>query len=367
MLEYDKSPIVIGNKPLKRGAEAKLLVDMNEAFSFISARAKRIVDPYAPWTDPQASVLDQENVYKFVMRTKWSPLCKKAILQQLESDNGVSTKNQSLLGLLCMVRGGGMERYWVDTEVYRCKKGTQALSLMFAAVLKKWDCPIQYKSPVTKIEVLKDRVQLSTDSHNDLPFDDVILAIPPSTWSKIPIWSPVALQNFVAAPPQMGKNIKGLVGFDTRFWKAQHLGPNATLNTLVDQTWETTEELPKPQFGLVAFSGADHAARLSAMDDPTAKAAITDGLEQVYKHTSKKVKNFKFMNWPKEDWAQASYSFPKCGDILRWGPKFSDGYEGRLHFAGEHTCYAFTGYMEGALQSGYRLARKLVSRDAMPW
>jgi len=165
----------------------------------------------------------------------------------------------------------------------------------------------------------------------------------------------------------MGQNIKGLVTFEKRFWEAQHLGPNATLNALVDQTWETTENLPKPQYGLVAFSGADHAARLSSMDDSNAQAAITAGLEQVYKQASKKVTNFKFMNWPKEEWAQASYSFPNCGDITRWGPKFSEGYGGRLHFVGEHTCYAFTGYMEGALQSGYRLARKLILRDGMPW
>lgn len=73
------------------------------------------------------------------------------------------------------------------------------------------------------------------------------------------------------------------------------------------------------------------------------------------------------MNWPKERWALASYSFPKCGDILRCGPIFSEGFHDKLHFAGEHTCYAFTGYMEGALQSGYRLARKLVLRDAKAW
>ncbi|MGA2431268.1 MAG: FAD-dependent oxidoreductase [Candidatus Acidiferrum sp.] len=368
VLEYDESPIIIGSKPLKPAAEKKLLADMNDAFSFISAHAKRIIDPYAPWTDPRASFLDQENVYDFVMRTKWPRLCKDAILQQLESDNGVSAKNQSLLGLLSMVRGGGMERYWIDTEVYRCKKGTQALSLMFAAVLEKWDCPIQYKSPVTRINVLEDAVQISTEARNDTPpFHDVVLAIPPSTWSKIPVWSPAALQNFIGVPPQMGQNIKGLVTFEKRFWEAQHLGPNATLNALVDQTWETTENLPKPQYGLVAFSGADHAARLSSMDDSNAQAAITAGLEQVYKQASKKVTNFKFMNWPKEEWAQASYSFPNCGDITRWGPKFSEGYGGRLHFVGEHTCYAFTGYMEGALQSGYRLARKLILRDGMPW
>jgi len=32
----------------------------------------------------------------------------------------------------------------------------------------------------------------------------------------------------------------------------------------------------------------------------------------------------------------------------------------------EHTCYAFIGYMEGALNSGYRIARRLAVRDPNP-
>jgi monoamine oxidase len=117
VLEYDESPIVIGSAPLKSQQEDKLLAEMNEAFSFISARAKRIVDPFAPWTDPQASLLDQDNVHDFIVRTKWCGLCKDAVLQLLESDNGVPAEQQILLGLLAMVRGGGMERYWVDTAL----------------------------------------------------------------------------------------------------------------------------------------------------------------------------------------------------------------------------------------------------------
>ena len=34
---------------------------------------------------------------------------------------------------------------------------------------------------------------------------------------------------------------------------------------------------------------------------------------------------------------------------------------GRIHLAGEHTCYAFVGYMEGALQSGARVAKRLIA------
>src|SRR5262249_2755029 len=157
-------------------------------------------------------------------------------------------------------------------------------------VLNKWESSIRYKTPVRKIEVLGDGVRLYTDGGAPLPkdsatareatlvnnsddrfrFDDVILAIPPTAWSTIPDWLPVDLQNFVASPPQMGKNIKGLIALDTRFWKALQSGPNATLNKSVDQTWETTEQLPKPQFGLVAFAGAKHAADLSELNEDDA-------------------------------------------------------------------------------------------------
>jgi hypothetical protein len=99
---------------------------MGLAFDHISARSKRIVDPFAPWTDPQAPELDEKNVHDFVMRAPWPRLCKTAVLQQLESDNGVPAQDQSLLGLLAMVKGGGKERYWEDTEVYRCRRFLQS-------------------------------------------------------------------------------------------------------------------------------------------------------------------------------------------------------------------------------------------------
>jgi monoamine oxidase len=50
--------------------------------------------------------------------------------------------------------------------------------------------------------------------------------------------------------------------------------------------------------------------------------------------------------------------FLRLGEVTTCGPWLNAGV-GRLHFAGEHTCYAFVGYMEGALNSGLRAARRL--------
>jgi monoamine oxidase len=367
--DYENSPICLGETPLSARRADSLFDQMKEAFDFISARSKTIIDAFQPWTDSAAPALDEQNVHDFVMRTKWDRLCKKAILQQLESDNGVPAQTQSLLGLLAMVKGGGMERYWEDAEVYRCRRGAQALSHAFEAALCGMGVSVHCKTPVTGVDASGAKIKLSTNLTEKLPdFDDVILAIPPSAWHTVRSWTPEPLSDFMSAPrPQMGKNTKALLAFRHRFWKSEGKAPSSTQNGPADQTWETTEDYKKPKFGMVAFSGADNAAELSKLSDSAALNRVTTQLEETYKTLSAKVVASTFENWPTRDWTWASYSFPARGDILTWGPKFSEGFAGRLHFAGEHTCYAFTGYMEGALQSGYRLARKLVLRDGRQW
>ena len=58
-------------------------------------------------------------------------------------------------------------------------------------------------------------------------------------------------------------------------------------------------------------------------------------------------------DWPSDPWVKASYSLPAPGQVTM-GPLMAQPVGGRLHLAGEHTGYAFVGYMEEALQSGAR-------------
>lgn len=55
---------------------------------------------------------------------------------------------------------------------------------------------------------------------------------------------------------------------------------------------------------------------------------------------------------------------PRPGDHRR--PAAQEGIAGRLHFAGEHACYKFAGFMEGALASGVSVARASRSATALP-
>ena len=65
------------------------------------------------------------------------------------------------------------------------------------------------------------------------------------------------------------------------------------------------------------------------------------------------------MDWPSDPWVKGSYSFPAPGEVMTLGPQLQQPLAGRVFLAGEHTCYAFVGYMEGALQSGARAAKRI--------
>lgn len=129
-------------------------------------------------------------------------------------------------------------------------------------------------------------------------------------------------------------------------------------------TWETTEDDKEGDFALVAFSGADDAeTRIKWAGNRRAQYISKMGAP--YPGIGREIRKDKFMDWPNEKWSKGSYYFPRVSEVTKLGPFWKAGHRGWLYFAGEHTCYAFMGYMEGALSSGYRIARRLAVRDGL--
>src|SRR5262249_54728194 len=122
----------------------------------------------------------------------------------------------------------------------------------------------------------------------------------------------------------------------------------------------------RPKFALVAFSGASHSQELLDLSsDEDREAALQKQLRKVYPGIEEQITDSQFLNWPRKLFSQGSYYFPTPGEVPAWGPFWKTGYLDWLHFAGEHTSYAFMGYMEGALSSGFRLAHRLAVRDKL--
>jgi monoamine oxidase len=115
---------------------------------------------------------------------------------------------------------------------------------------------------------------------------------------------------------------------------------------------------------MTAFSGGPAALEAQRFRPEERDVEYLKRLEAIYPKLGEFVSDTRFMNWPRDPWTMAGYSFPAPGQVTAQGPLLRKGH-GNVHFAGEFACYKFVGYMEGALNSGATLARRLARRDGV--
>lgn len=357
-------PIVLEGKRLDAEAAEKLYEEMEAATSKMNADAGPILED-EPWASPNAKELDARTTRAWIDALEVSPFCRAALTVQFNADNGQPTERQSYLGNLAQVKGGGLEKYWTESEVFRCKGGNQQLAKMLAESIGPDRVMLQ--TPVRAIETAKrgsTSMEVKCAGGQNFECDDIVLAVPPSVWSRIE-FSPKIPADIA---PQMGCNLKYLTALKTRFWKAAKLAPDSMSDGDACMTWDGTDNQNEGENGgeacLVVFSGGPAAERCRKREPDARRAQLADELEVLYPGFKAAAGANRFMDWPGDPWTLASYSFPGPGEMCKVGPLLKEGV-GRLHFAGEHCCYKFVGYMEGALNSGVTLAKRLAVRDGV--
>ena len=346
------SPVILGGKPLNSKQATSLFQEMNRGQRSIN-RVARKVNAEQPWKTKGAEPLDRLSLVQGLKSIRMSKKCRLAFLEQLQADNGVQAEKQSWLGNLAMIKGAGLRRFWTDTETHRCKGGNEQLARRFRGLLMD----VRVGAPVREIHIEKHGVTVFAKGKEPIAGDDVVLAVPPSLWKTIRIKPKLPASYRV----QFGQNVKYLLNIRKDCWKP--LSPDMSSDGPIDLTWEGTDGQPGERAGLVSFSGANDA--LTCRQWGNRKKEYLRRLAAVYPRLKKGCENGLFMDWPSKKWTRGSYSFPAPREVMRVGPLLRSGFQGRLHFAGEHTCYAFVGYMEGALQSGLRVAEQLARRDGL--
>lgn len=353
-----KYPVILDGKRLGDDEAEALYESMTEATNMMNGDAKEI-NADEPWSSPNAAALDKKSVGEWIKGLSVSETCKKAVAVMLTADNAVDVAKQSYLGHLAMVKGGEIEKFWTDSEIYRCKGGNQQLAQKLAREIGEEK--IILKLPATEVDIKGDKVVVKCGDGRTIEGDDCVLAVPPSVWNKIK-FSP-DLSNTLK--PQMGTAIKYLSSLKTRFWKEKGLGPDMLTDGRLSMTWDGTDSQPGDEnVCMVAFSGGPAAEQCLAIAKEKVDAELKGDIEKVYPGFTENFVGSRFMDWPREPWAMAGYSFPAPGEVTTMGPLLHKGF-GHLHFAGEHVCYKFAGYMEGALNSGVSLAKRIAIRDGV--
>jgi monoamine oxidase len=353
------APIVLAGEPLPKEKAKALWKEMRQGLERINRDAERIIDPYMPWKMAGAKDLDRRTTAEWIGKLDVSDLCKRAMAIDLTAINGVIPEKQSYLGNLAMVKGGGVEKYWTQTDALRCQDGNQQLPEEMSEDLGP--AHFIFATPVKRIKMEVKRGIVTLADGQTLEADDVILAVPCSTWKDIEFDPALP----VDLTPQMGFNTKFLTILKTRFWEQNNQSPRSLTDGPISLTWEDTCNQPEEGgICLTLYGGGPSSEQAAAWPDEMREPNFLAALEQIYPNVREQFVKARFINWREDPFARGSYSFPAPGEVTTFGPQLLEGL-GRLHFVGEHCCYAFIGYMEGALQSGVRLATKLAKRDGV--
>jgi monoamine oxidase len=350
-------PVILNGKTLDEKETEKLWEEMEAAYGKMNTDAKEINED-EPWKSANAEVLDKRTTADWIESLDVSTQTKVALTTEFAADNGAATSRQSYLGNLAQVKGGGLEKYWEESEVYRCKGGNDRLATKLLEAIGAEN--VHLGRVATEIEVTGKGVRVKCADTTVAHGDDVILTVPPSVWSKIKITPGLPRE----LKPQMGTAVKYLAQVKGRFWEKEGLGANAFTDGMISMTWECTDNQRGPGAVMSAFSGGPAAEQCRERWKAEKERAYLSEFAKIYPTLQENYLGGRFMDWPGDEWTMTGYSFPAPGQVTTVGPLLHRG-AGRLHFAGEYACYKFVGYMEGALNSGASMAKRIAVRDGV--
>ena len=332
-----------------------------EAQQQVAADAEAVVDPFQPWSSGCAGEYDSTSLGEKLDQFASTGIVREVLEITYGNDNVKPSPQQSYLGICSLVKAGGGSQFWDLVENFRCSQGNQALAEKLAESVRGQQNGIQFFRPVTEIRISHDRVVVQAGPDR-ISADYCVLAIPQSQWANINIYPPLAPQDFMIST---GPAVKYLSPVSQRFWRANGLAPDASSDEL-GLTWEATEtqdDADGAGFNLSVFAGGTAARRAEEYrDDPP--QLYDPGLDLILPGYLANRAGTSLRDWPAEVWTATGYASPspgdapgRPGDIRRCGPNLSVPWQNRLIFAGEHTCFGFYGFMEGALLSGLKASQ----------
>ncbi|TXT34122.1 MAG: hypothetical protein FD138_1732, partial [Planctomycetota bacterium] len=115
-MSWNPSDVIeLGGERLVPEMARQLWNEMRAALERINAEAAGI-DAYRPWESPGAKGLDGRSLDDWIRKLDVSRRCRELIEIQMTGINGLIPAWQSWLGILAVVRGGGLQKFWDETD-----------------------------------------------------------------------------------------------------------------------------------------------------------------------------------------------------------------------------------------------------------
>jgi monoamine oxidase len=232
-----------------------------------------------------------------------------------------------------------------------------------AALAERLGPRVHYETPVIGLEPGEHAAAVLTRRGGAVrrwSADRVICTLPPTVLGGIevsPAFSPA--RRHALATLRLTSVTRVLVQTRTRFWQAQGLPPAAVSDLPIQWVSDATLGQPGRRGILAADLGGAGARRLAALPAGERLREVLGSLDRIYPGVRSEVETATLVDWDADPWARGAYAWFRPGQLTALLPTLVAP-EGCVHFAGEHTATA-SGWMEGALQSGLRVAAEVLA------
>lgn len=332
------------------------------ALAVTMARLDRLavrVDVNCPWAAPGADWLDSMTVATWLHHNV--PIGRARRLLELVISEVLATdvSSVSFLALLTYIRAAGGLRPLVAVD-----GGAQQDLFVDGA-----DGPARAVAAE-----LGDVVHLGvavTDVHQDdqgatvsgsgvaVRSDRVVVAVPPPLAGRIRYDPPMpVVRDQLTQRMPMGSILKIIAIYDRPFWREDGLSGEALgLDSYLPAVFDVSP--PASPGHLCALVPGRAAQHLASLPGPQRRDTVLAELARYFGPRAAAPQELKEKFWAEDPYSRGGYGayFPP-GVLTATGPALREPV-GRIHWAGTETATAWTGYMEGAVQSGIRAAREV--------
>lgn len=249
----------------------------------------------------------------------------------------------------------------LEKQIYVIRGGSDTLPNAMAA---KLDHRIRYGCAVVRIEQ-DDRgarvIYSQSGANETVACQYVICTIPFSVLRNVKFSPPVSREKQQAID-RLGNTSVVRIFLQTRqrFWLEQGLSGAAVTDLPIMTAYDKASHQPGTRGLLEAYIAGERARKLAAMSDGERLNFTVSQLEMVHPAIRAYFEGGTSICWDNEQWSRGAYAWFRPGEMTSLLHHIASP-EGRVHFAGDHTSPE-PGWMDGALQSGNRVAREVAGR-----
>ncbi len=334
------------------------LVEMQLALWRLRSLQKK-VDPVAPWSSSLAG-LDAQTA------ADWQRRWLRSTGAQALFDIGVRAVfcarpgQLSMLHFLSYLSANDSFDYLVSAEggaqAAVVKGGMHQLSIYLAKQLRR---PVLLNAPVLRLKQNAGSITV-THAKGELRAARAIIAMAPSMARKIAGDAASTARLRLGERMPMGSVIKCLIAYKKPFWRQQgftgeFVSDSAAFSPIFDAS---------PEDGscgiLVGFFDGPEAVRYSS-DPAGRRAAVIAAVVAAFGAEGEHPTDYVDHDWITDPYSEGCYvGLPAPGALTELGYALRQPY-GRVHFAGTETASAWIGYIEGAIESGERVAQEVAA------